>query len=93
MNDPFVCYQLLFTGHVQGVGFRATAKRLADQYLVSGWVKNLPDGRVEMLVEGPKTQCTDYLVHLRERLDEFISDCKTTQQLTPKGFTAFDIRF
>ncbi|PHR97645.1 MAG: acylphosphatase [Blastopirellula sp.] len=88
-----VGYQLLFSGQVQGVGFRATSKRLADKYLVTGWVKNLPDGRVEMLVEGQKSQCAEFLQHLRERLDDFISDCETTQRVSSKGFTAFDVRY
>jgi len=39
-------------GLVQGVGFRAYTKRIADSYGLRGWVRNLPDGRVEILVEG-----------------------------------------
>jgi len=39
-------------GLVQGVGFRAYTKRIADRYGLHGWVRNLPDGRVEILVEG-----------------------------------------
>lgn len=42
--------QLLYSGRVQGVGFRAAIKRLASGYEVTGWVKNLADGRVEMQV-------------------------------------------
>ena len=43
---------LLFYGEVQGVGFRFTARSLAHQYGVTGWVKNLYDGSVEMEAEG-----------------------------------------
>ena len=39
---------VFFSGRVQGVGFRYTVKRLASGYEVSGWVRNLPDGRVEL---------------------------------------------
>ncbi len=42
--------QVHFEGRVQGVGFRFTTKQLAREFDVSGWVRNLPDGRVEMLV-------------------------------------------
>lgn len=41
--------QVFYEGKVQGVGFRATVKSLASGYDVRGWVRNLPDGRVEML--------------------------------------------
>ena len=40
--------QLLFSGRVQSVGFRAAVKRIASGFEVTGWVKNLDDGRVEM---------------------------------------------
>ena len=42
--------QLLFSGRVQGVGFRAAVKRIASGFDVTGWVRNLDDGRVEMQV-------------------------------------------
>ena len=44
--------QVLFSGRVQGIGFRYTVKQTALGYEVTGWVKNLADGRVELLVEG-----------------------------------------
>ncbi|MCS6788328.1 MAG: acylphosphatase [Aigarchaeota archaeon] len=42
------------SGRVQGVFFRANAKRVADELGLSGWVRNLPDGRVEAVFEGPE---------------------------------------
>ena len=45
-------FRLFLYGVVQGVGFRAYTKRKADSYGLCGWVRNLPDGRVEILVEG-----------------------------------------
>ena len=44
-----IAKRIYYAGRVQGVGFRFTAKQIAAGYEVSGWVKNLPDGRVEML--------------------------------------------
>ena len=42
---------VFYTGHVQGVGFRYSTKRIASGFDVTGWVKNLPDGRVEMMAQ------------------------------------------
>lgn len=42
--------QIHYSGRVQGVGFRYTVKRIASGFEVTGWVRNLPDGRVEMQV-------------------------------------------
>lgn len=48
--------QVYFSGHVQGVGFRYTVQRLALGFDVTGWVKNLSDGRVEILIEGERDE-------------------------------------
>ncbi len=45
-------FRILVYGIVQGVGFRAYTQRVARSYGLNGWVRNLPDGRVEILVEG-----------------------------------------
>jgi len=46
-------YRVLISGQVQGVFFRDTCWRLAIEHGVSGWVRNLTDGRVEAVFEGP----------------------------------------
>ena len=46
--------QVHYSGRVQGVGFRYTAEGLALKLRLTGWVKNLTDGRVEIICEGPK---------------------------------------
>lgn len=48
--------QILFSGDVQGVGFRWTCRRLAVEIGLSGWVRNLPDGRVEAVLQGSPEQ-------------------------------------
>ena len=50
-----------YTGRVQGVGFRYTTQRIAADYPVDGFVKNLPDGRVELVAEGPPAQVQAFL--------------------------------
>ena len=48
-----VRYRVVITGRVQGVFFRDTCRRVAERHGVSGWVRNLPDGSVEAVFEGP----------------------------------------
>ena len=57
LNHPLIKrYQLIFTGRVQGVGFRWTAHTLADSLGLTGWVSNEWDGSVLMEVQGsPQT--------------------------------------
>ena len=58
--------RVFYTGRVQGVGFRYTVRQLAAGYEVSGWVKNLTDGRVELLV----------LSREREELEAFLTELR-----------------
>ena len=57
---------VFYTGRVQGVGFRYTAERLALEIALTGWVRNLPDGRVEIVCEGPKTDVETLLTRIKE---------------------------
>src|SRR5690606_26011370 len=49
-------YTVHFAGHVQGVGFRWTAQRVAQSHHVAGYVQNLPDGRVKLVAEGEASE-------------------------------------
>ena len=51
-----ICKHYLVNGKVQGVWFRANTKKAADENGVKGWVRNLPDGRVEAMVCGSEEQ-------------------------------------
>ncbi|MBC7784066.1 MAG: acylphosphatase [Burkholderiales bacterium] len=59
------CY---FKGRVQGVGFRYTARNLAINYDVSGFIRNLPDGRVELVAEGPGTEVVNFVEAICDRM-------------------------
>lgn len=56
-----VRWHIFFFGRVQGVGFRYTSKQTAAKYEVSGWVRNLPNGSVEMIVEGTPAELRNYV--------------------------------
>jgi acylphosphatase len=56
----------LYTGRVQGVGFRYVTKNVATGFEVTGTVRNLPDGRVELVAEGAKEELEAFLAAIRE---------------------------
>jgi acylphosphatase len=51
---------IFYEGRVQGVGFRYTAKTVAQGFEVTGTVRNLPDGRVELVAEGERSELEDF---------------------------------
>ena len=78
---------------MQGVGFRFTARGLAQRHAVSGYVKNLDDGRVEVAVAGDEKDVMAYLGELRECMSDYIADEQGTWTTCPEDFVTFDIRF
>jgi acylphosphatase len=83
---------VLYRGHVQGVGFRYTAQSIAKRYEVNGFVRNLPDGQVELVVEGEKHELNAFLDDVRERLINHIRDERTDNQPPTGEFAGFEIR-
>ena len=63
-----------FSGTVQGVGFRYTTLSFAEHLSLTGWVKNLPDGRVEAMVEGPRESIESLLSKLKGQFGAFIRE-------------------
>ncbi|MFP4354015.1 MAG: acylphosphatase [Phycisphaerae bacterium] len=63
-----------FSGDVQGVGFRYTTCRVAEGFDVTGTVKNLPDGRVRIVVEGTAKEIDAFLDKLESRMDRHVRD-------------------
>jgi len=60
-----------YSGKVQGVGFRWNVLNIAQPYEVSGYVKNLSSGRVEMLIEGERKEVNQLIFKVEEKLKEF----------------------
>lgn len=84
--------EVYYSGRVQGVGFRFTVRSLAADYAVTGYVRNLPDGRVELVVEGPPDEVAGLLDEVRRTFSRYIRDAQETD-VSPSGrFTGFEIR-
>lgn len=67
--------EIFYSGRVQGVGFRYTVKTVANGYEVTGSVRNLTDGRVELIAEGTRDELESFRAGIREAgLDHFIKD-------------------
>lgn len=88
-----VHYQIFVSGRVQGVGYRAFASRLANNFALKGFVKNMPDGSVYIEAEGEE-----------EILDQFVHQCKQgpgwanvaqvkVVKSPPVGHGAFHVRY
>ncbi|HLL90356.1 MAG TPA: acylphosphatase [Tepidisphaeraceae bacterium] len=80
-----------FAGRVQGVGFRYTVQNIAQQYNVGGYVKNLPDGRVELVMEGPERELDEVLDRVSRRMNGFIAKVDLNDLPATGGFDEFRI--
>lgn len=58
--------RVMYSGNVQGVGFRYTAKNVAQGFEVTGEVRNLADGRVELVAEGHRTELQEFMQAIRD---------------------------
>lgn len=84
--------QIFYSGYVQGVGFRYTAKSVAAGFEVVGYVRNLPDGRVELVAEGAKDELEAFRRAIRDAgLGHFIRDEQVNWSEAEGGFRGFQI--
>lgn len=90
-NAMNVCKRVYYSGHVQGVGFRFTAERLAARFAVAGFVRNLPGGEVELVVEGDEAEVSAFLAAIRDRMSHYVANSRVNDE-TPQGYSEFCIR-
>ena len=90
-EKPMKATMVNYSGKVQGVGFRMTAVMIARDYPVGGWVKNLADGRVQLLVEGPEDQVAKFLKAIRDHWKDDIEKAETEDQKPTGKFKRFEV--
>ncbi len=84
--------RILYSGHVQGVGFRYTVKSVAAGFDVTGTVRNLPDGGVELIAEGARDELEAFGEAIRQSgLDHFIRDEDVSWAEPRSEFRGFEI--
>jgi len=84
--------QVLYSGQVQGVGFRYTVKSVATGFDLTGTVRNLPGGGVELVAEGIRDELEAFRQAIRESgLDHFIRDEKISWAEPAGEFRGFEI--
>jgi acylphosphatase len=81
-----------FTGRVQGVGFRYQTLQVAKEFEVSGFVRNLPDGRVHLEVEGQMSEVRDFIAAVQERMTGYIRKTEQTEGKRVAQFSGFSIK-
>ncbi|MCO6454452.1 MAG: acylphosphatase [Pirellulaceae bacterium] len=84
--------ELLYTGQVQGVGFRYTARRIAQDHAVRGYVKNLPSGEVRLVVEGAADEVEAFLRRLEQAMEGYIGSKSSELRPASGEFAGFEIR-
>lgn len=82
-----------YSGHVQGVGFRYTVRKIAGSHKVTGYVENLRDGRVHLVVEGSAGEIDRFLAAVRRALDHYIREARTVSGPASGCFERFEIRY
>ena len=84
--------QVRFTGRVQGVGFRMTARAVARDLGLTGWVRNESDGSVLMQVQGPEDAVTSCLSLIPQKTFGRVDDARESPMSIETGEAGFEIR-
>ena len=86
--------QVFYEGHVQGVGFRYSVKQIAKGFDVIGWVRNLPDGRVELQASGEPAELSAFLEAIAQsELRAHIKKQTQSPVADPPATRGFEIRY
>jgi acylphosphatase len=85
-------HEVFYAGRVQGVGFRYTVRSLAVGFHVTGYVRNLPDGRVQLVVEGDAAEVNGFLDAIKKEMAYYVGSVQHQKRPAGGGFRSFEIR-
>lgn len=85
--------RVIFRGHVQGVGFRYTTATIARRLPLTGYVMNLPDGSVEVVVETDRHTYNEFLSQIGQTFRGHIEEVIESDLESDESFAQFEIRY
>lgn len=85
--------EVLYRGQVQGVGFRYTTDHIAQQHEVSGFVRNLADGSVQLIAEGETNELDRFIAELAQTMSDNISEAEVQSTTATGEYQDFEIRY
>ncbi len=85
--------EIHYSGRVQGVGFRYTVRWVAQRFAVAGFVRNLPDGRVQLVAEGRVDEIRRFLDAVQTEMGQYIRETQENAGPASGRFQGFEIRF
>jgi acylphosphatase len=88
-----IAKHITFTGHVQGVGFRYTAHRIASRYQLTGFVRNLYDGTVDMLAQGSGQDIDNCIQDIKNSFAGYIREALINEIPPDAKYKDFRITF
>ena len=84
---------IVYSGMVQGVGFRWTVERAANSLFLTGWVRNCPDGTVEVVCEGKTGDINVFMDKINKEIGHYIRKSDVKWREAKGEFDKFEIRF
>lgn len=91
-QDQLIRYHVLVSGKIQGVGYRVSVLQAANKFNLNGWVRNLPDGRVEAVFEGNLSNIEQILRWCRQGNSMAVVQNIVVEQQMPENIQSFEIR-
>jgi len=92
-SETIVRRRIIYHGRVQGVGFRYTTLSIARRFPATGYVKNLRDGTVEVVVHAAPADIQGFLNAVSRTFEGYITDQQDSDDLSAETFDRFEIRY